>query len=179
MNSDKKTKQFQRWFIFWFVLFLFIFSSLPAAALGKREEGVLLGIGGLLLLDAVTENNRTGVYRGETVPTERFPRFRCSGDAITCSYAKGVYDREKEEWYDEQYRDTDAGDTENVMSKMGQFVMECQQIAMQSESVAEVKAECKKTFADRGLVEYTDTAVKYYGQLDGDPAGSIYEDIPF
>ena len=42
---------------------------------------------------------------------------------------------------------------------------------MQSESVAEVKAECKKTFADRGLVEYaTDTAVKYYGQLDGDPA---------
>ena len=75
---------------------------------------------------------------------------------------------------------TDAGDTENVMSKMGQFVMECQQIAMQSESEAEVKAECKKTFADRGLVEYaTDTAVKYYGQLDGDPAGSIYEDIPF
>ena len=41
MKSDKKTKQFQRWFIFWFVLFLFIFSSLPAAALGKREEGVL------------------------------------------------------------------------------------------------------------------------------------------
>ena len=77
---------------------------------------------------------------------------------------------------------TDAGDMGSVnhMSKMGQFVMECQQIAMQSESVAEVKAECKKSFADRGLVEYAiDTAVKYYGQLDGDPAGSIYEDIPF
>ena len=71
---------------------------------------------------------------------------------------KGVYDREKEEWYDEQTGITDAGDTENVMSKMGQFVMECHEIAMQSESVAEVK-ECKKTFADRGLVEYaTDTA---------------------
>ena len=96
--------KFGRWFFFWFVIFLFIFSSFPAAALGKREEGVLLGIGGLLLLDAVTENNRTGVYRGEAVPTNRFPRFRCSGDAITCSYAKGVYDREKEEWYNEQYR---------------------------------------------------------------------------
>tara|TARA_S200000501_G_scaffold173612_2_gene163500 strand:- start:5954 stop:6154 length:201 start_codon:yes stop_codon:yes gene_type:complete len=66
------------------------------------------------------------------------------------------------------------------MSNMGRFVFECQQIAMNAESVTEVKEQCKKDFAERGLVDYaTDTAVEYYGQLQSDPSGSIYEDIPF
>ena len=103
MNSDKKTKQFWRWFYFWFILFLCIFSSLPAAALGKREEGVLLGVGGMLLLNEI-DRNRTGVYRGERHPRNEFPRFRCYGDAITCSFEKGVYDRELNDYYQRQYR---------------------------------------------------------------------------
>ena len=41
----------------------------------------------MLLLNEI-DRNRTGVYRGERHPRNEFPRFRCYGDAITCSYAK-------------------------------------------------------------------------------------------
>lgn len=68
----------------------------------------------------------------------------------------------------------------NVMSRMGRFVFECQEIAEQSASPAEVAEKCEEQFADRQLVRYaTQTAGTYYGQLDSDPDGSIYEDIPF
>ena len=81
--------------------------SQPAAALGDREEGVLIGIGSLLILDELArgrEVDRIGVYRGNRA-TRQFPRFRCSSrDAVTCAYERGVWERERELWYKEQAR---------------------------------------------------------------------------
>lgn len=66
------------------------------------------------------------------------------------------------------------------MSNMGKFVFECQEIAEQSSSLDEVAQKCKEQFAERQMVRYAiQTAGTYYGQLDSDPTGSIYEDIPF
>ena len=66
------------------------------------------------------------------------------------------------------------------MSRMGRFGFECQEIAEQSASPAEVAEKCAEEFAERQLVRYaTQTATQYYGQLESDPSGSIYEDIPF
>ena len=82
--------------------------SQPAAALGDREEGVLIGIGSLLILDELAGRDRDvgriGVFRGNRA-TRDFPRFRCSSrDAVTCAYERGVWERERELWYKEQHR---------------------------------------------------------------------------
>jgi hypothetical protein len=81
--------------------------SQPAAALGDREEGVLIGIGSLLILDEIAERRDVGsfgVWRGNR-PTRDFPRFRCSSrDGITCAYERGAWERERELWYQEQAR---------------------------------------------------------------------------
>lgn len=92
-----------------------------ANALGKREEGVLIGIGSIWALNALSKDrNRdydreryerwvgTGqygdAYRGDfgqrsrhVQPTE-FPPFRCYGDSVQCSYERGLWERERDEW---------------------------------------------------------------------------------
>ena len=67
------------------------------------------------------------------------------------------------------------------MSKMGQFVLECQTIAEEAHLDGALEQKVEEQFANRpDLIRYaTQTAGTYYGQLNSDPAGSIYEDIPF
>ena len=123
--------------------------SQPAAALGDREEGVLIGIGSLLILDELAGRDRDvgriGVFRGNRA-TRDFPRFRCSSrDAVTCAYERGVWERERELWYKEQAEHIVVGVMESVMSRMGRFVFECQEIAEQSASPARGGREVCRT----------------------------------
>ena len=80
-----------------------------ANALGKREEGVLIGLGSAILLGNVYRNGETrrtgGAYggyggygRGYGYGQTDFPPFRCNGNSVDCSYQRGVWEREREIW---------------------------------------------------------------------------------
>lgn len=76
-----------------------------ASALGKREEGALIGIFGTLLIQSVAEarDQRNQHNQPMSYPTGshgEFPAFRCQGSEVTCAYERGVWERKKEEWED-------------------------------------------------------------------------------
>jgi len=88
--------------------------STNANALGKREEGVLIGIGSAILVNSVMRNSalhgasdygygyhhsRYGVLRGS-----EFPAFRCRDNSIECAYERGVWERERALWMQEKDR---------------------------------------------------------------------------
>lgn len=88
-----------------------LFSTSNANALGKREEGVLIGLGSAILLGSVYRNGesrRTGGYgyptygRGYGYGQTDFPPFRCHGNSVDCSYQRGVWEREREIWLQEK-----------------------------------------------------------------------------
>ena len=79
-----------------------------AEALGQTEEGILYGIGIYKIWDLINEEEEWRA--GETYSnSDSFPPFKCRGDAIACSYQKGIYDREKEEWYDRKQKAYECG----------------------------------------------------------------------
>ena len=70
--------------------------SSKSSAVGDTEQGVLWGIFGTVLLGEVFKDDESEYYPHN--PTGEFPPFRCSGDSVTCSYERGKWEREREEW---------------------------------------------------------------------------------
>ena len=88
------------------VLMTSIISVPDANALGRREEGVLIGLGSAILVGSVMrdrENRQSGGYGsyGRYGQTD-FPDFRCRGNSVECSYQRGVWEREREIWLQEK-----------------------------------------------------------------------------
>ena len=82
-----------------------IFFSTNASALGKREEGVLIGIGSAILVSSMTRdrNYSEGDYGyGRYGNRDEFPPFRCRSNSVQCAYEMGVWEREREIWLQER-----------------------------------------------------------------------------
>jgi len=86
-----------------------LLSASNANALGKREEGVLIGLGSAMILSKVYRNGGSGgysggyggyggTYGGYGYGNTDFPRFRCRGNSVDCAYQRGVWEREREVW---------------------------------------------------------------------------------
>ena len=81
-------------------------SATDANALGRREEGVLIGIGSTLILQGVFNRDRGPVTYpqdggwGRTNRNGQFPPFRCTGSEVDCAYERGVWERKRQEWED-------------------------------------------------------------------------------
>jgi hypothetical protein len=82
-------------------------------ALGKREEGVLIGISSAILINSVMldrEHSDVSDYRhGHHDQYRRsrdneFPVFRCRDNSVQCAYERGVWEREKAIWVQERNR---------------------------------------------------------------------------
>lgn len=85
-------------FIFVIVLGIALLSwSNKSSALGDTEEGILWGVLGTVTLGKILNNQSDSQYYPSN-PTGEFPPFRCSGDSVTCSYERGKWEREREEW---------------------------------------------------------------------------------
>ena len=106
----------------YFIAALFFVFSSNTFALGKTEEGVIIGLGSAFILHEVF-GDRQGSYGGYgTRDTygygdygRQFPPFRCRGDSVRCAYERGVWEREREIWLkekDEAYRCGRYGDCE-------------------------------------------------------------------
>ena len=91
-----------------FIVVLFILWSGKANALGQTEEGILYGIGLYKIFDIITEEEpwEPGQTYGSS---SEFPPFRCRGDSVKCSYERGVYEREREEWEDRKQKAYECG----------------------------------------------------------------------
>ena len=85
--------------------------STNANALGKREEGVLIGIGSAILINSVMrdrEHNDVSDYRYDHHGRYRwsrvneFPAFRCRDNSVQCAYERGVWERERAIWKQEK-----------------------------------------------------------------------------
>ena len=85
--------------------------STNANALGKREEGVLIGIGSAILINSVMRDrehndvsdygyDHHGRYRWSRV--NEFPAFRCRDNSVQCAYERGVWERERAIWKQEK-----------------------------------------------------------------------------
>lgn len=82
-----------------------IFFSTHASALGKREEGVLIGIGSALLVGSVMRDRDYGggdYGYGRYGNRDEFPPFRCRSNSVQCAYERGVWEREREIWLQEK-----------------------------------------------------------------------------
>ena len=78
--------------------------STHANALGKREEGVLIGLGSAILVGSVLrDRNQGGDYGyGRYGDRNEFPPFRCRANSVQCAYERGVWEREREIWMQEK-----------------------------------------------------------------------------
>ena len=76
---------------------VFLFGSNQSKAIGSTEAGVLYGIFGTVILQEVFNKEDDSQYYPQN-PNGDFPPFRCSGDSVTCSYQRGKWEREREEW---------------------------------------------------------------------------------
>ena len=87
-----------------------LLTSTQAVALGDTEEGILYGLGLYKLYDIITE--QPDWEPGQTYgSSSEFPPFRCRGNSIQCSYERGVYEREREEWEDAKQKAYECGRT--------------------------------------------------------------------
>tara|TARA_B100001057_G_scaffold294419_1_gene294521 strand:+ start:1155 stop:1493 length:339 start_codon:yes stop_codon:yes gene_type:complete len=82
-------------------------------AIGKREEGVLIGIGSAILINSVLrdrEHNDVSDYgyghhdRYRWSRGNEFPAFRCRDNSVQCAYERGVWERERAIWMQEKDR---------------------------------------------------------------------------
>jgi hypothetical protein len=87
--------------------------STNANALGKREEGVLIGLGSVTLINSVMrdrEYSATGEYgyshqgRYGWSRGNEFPAFRCRDNSVQCAYQRGLWERERAIWIQEKDR---------------------------------------------------------------------------
>ena len=82
-----------------------IFFSTHVSALGKREEGVLIGIGSAILVGSVMRDRdySGGDYGyGRYGNRDEFPPFRCRSNSVQCAYKRGAWEREREIWLQEK-----------------------------------------------------------------------------
>ena len=99
--------------------------STNANALGKREEGVLIGIGSAILINSVADREHSDVsnygydhhgrYRWSRV--NEFPAFRCRDNSVQCAYERGVWEVKGLFGSRRRIKLTDAADMENVGKK--------------------------------------------------------------
>ena len=91
-----------------FLVTLGILHAQDAKALGQTEEGILYGLGLYKIYDIITEEEpwEPGQTYGNS---SEFPPFRCRGDSVKCSYERGVYEREREEWEDRKQKAYECG----------------------------------------------------------------------
>jgi hypothetical protein len=81
-----------------FLVFVLIATlSSNTFAWGEKEQGVLIGIGGTLLIEELMR------IRKATSENSGYPPFECKADEIECAYRLGVYERERRE-YEERKR---------------------------------------------------------------------------
>jgi len=66
-------------------------------AIGSTEAGVLYGVFGTLVFQQITKNPKQSEYYPHN-PTGEFPPFRCSGNSVECSFQRGVWEKQREEW---------------------------------------------------------------------------------
>ena len=72
--------------------------STKSFSIGSTEQGVLYGVFGTVLLQKIfTKQDNTSQYYPEN-PTGEFPPFRCSGNSVECSFQRGVWEKQHEEW---------------------------------------------------------------------------------
>lgn len=87
-------------------IFAFILAatlSVNTFAWGEKEQGVLIGIGGTLLIDQLMK------LRRERISNE-YPPFRCTSPSeIECSYQLGIYERERREYEEAKRRAYECG----------------------------------------------------------------------
>jgi len=91
------------------VVSMSLLSANSAFALGKREEGVLIGLGSAILVGSVLKDRRSGGSYGEYGDYRyndraEFPPFRCNANSVQCAYERGVWEREYEIWKREKDR---------------------------------------------------------------------------
>ena len=85
-------------------------ASMKAQAIGQTEEGILWGLGIYKIYDVLTEEEQEGWEPGVVYNSgNEFPPFRCQGDGISCAYQQGVYEKEKEDWYDKKQKAYECG----------------------------------------------------------------------
>lgn len=95
-----------RWVVMVLVVTLLTLYSQKSFSIGKTEKGVLYGMVGTVVLQKVFEKEDSGIYFPQSSDGE-FPPFRCSGDSVKCSFQRGVWERQREEWLkmkDRSYR---------------------------------------------------------------------------
>ena len=99
------------WFIVVLVAWIGMLSLLhsnDANAIGDTERGILYGLGIYKIYDVITDQKEW--EPGQTYGhSDQFPPFRCRGDSIKCSYERGVYEREREEWQDAKNKAYECG----------------------------------------------------------------------
>ena len=91
----------------YFIAMLVAVFSSQTFALGKTEEGVIIGLGGAYILHEIfgeRSDRNYGGYGdyGYGNTSREFPPFRCRGDSVRCAYERGVWEREREIWQKEK-----------------------------------------------------------------------------
>ena len=79
--------------------------SANANALGKREEGVLVGLGSAILINSVIrDRDYSGEHRYDHQSQfgwsrgKELPAFQCRDNSVQCAYERGVWERERAIW---------------------------------------------------------------------------------
>ena len=80
---------------------LLVVYSNPSYSVGATEQGVLYGVFGTLFLQHINKATKEPEYN-PTNTTAEYPPFRCNGDTVECSYQRGKWEREREEWLKEK-----------------------------------------------------------------------------
>jgi hypothetical protein len=97
------------------LVFVIIMSMSPAAfAWGDREQGILTGIGAMIIYDQIAKDKGYPVSRGGYggyggYGHTGYPSFRCYGTEIQCAYERGVYERERREYEEAKRRAYECG----------------------------------------------------------------------
>ena len=79
-----------------FTTLLVVYAN-PSHSIGATEAGVLYGVFGTLVLQKIQNNSHPPEYNPND-STSEYPPFRCNGDTVECSYQRGKWEREREEW---------------------------------------------------------------------------------
>ena len=103
---DTEPRQQQKWILI--SLFILSLGFTPNSySIGATEQGVLYGIVGTVVLQKVFAEDRDSEEYFPQNPNGDFPPFRCSGGSVECSFQRGVWEKQYEEWLkakDDAYR---------------------------------------------------------------------------
>ncbi len=80
----------------WMTLVLIAVFSSNVFAWGEKEQGVIIGIGGTLLIEELLRLRKNQ-------SSDEYPKFECEVNEIECAYRLGVYERERMK-YEERKR---------------------------------------------------------------------------